>query len=123
MKPLFLLTPFLAGLYSLVVAPLAKSGMAPGAVQHSPTRLADLGEPRQDDLQSSDSVGLQLAANPQHVQMTGVTFPGPSTGPFSLQSIPTGISRRGEAGFKVSVGPDNRPGPIQASMEITTDSP
>ncbi len=123
MKPLFLLTPFLAGLYSLVVAPLAKSGMTPGTVLHSPTRLADLGEPRQDDLQSSDSVGHQLAANPQRVQVTGVSFLSPSTDPFSLQSIPTGISRRGEAGFKVSLDPGNHPAPVQASMEITTDSP
>lgn len=123
MKPLFLLTPFLAGLYSWVVAPLAGSGMTPGAVLHSSTSLTDLGEPLPDDLQSSDSVRLQLAAPPQHVQVTGVSFLGPLADQLSLQSIPTAISHGDNDGFKVSLDPGNHPGPVHVSMEITTDSP
>jgi len=123
MKPLFLLTPFLAGLYSWVVAPLAESGKTPGAVLHSSSSLVDFGDRHPDDADSSDSVRLKLAGPREHVQVTGVRFHGPSADRFSIQSIPTAITHGGETEFKVSFDPDNHPGPVDATMEITTDSP
>jgi len=123
MKPLFLLTPILAGLYSWVVAPLEESGRTPGAVLHSSTSLVDFGERHPDDQQSSDSVRLKLAGPRQHVQVTGVRFQGPSAARFSIQSIPAAITHEHEAEFRVSFDPGDHPGPVDATMEITTDSP
>jgi hypothetical protein len=122
MKPLFILTPFLVGLYSLVVAPLAESGMTPGAVQHSPTGLADIGEHLPSDLPSSDSTKLQLAV-PQHAQVTAVSFLGASADRFSIQSNPSAISRRDKAGFKVFLDSGNHPRPVNASIGVTADNP
>lgn len=66
---------------------------------------------------------LKLAGPRHQVQVTGVRFQGPSADRFSIHSVPTTITHGDETEFKVSFAPGGHPGPVDATMEITTDSP
>lgn len=123
MKPLFLLTPVLAGLYSWIAAPFDAPASPPELVLHASAGLVDFGAFHLDDPRSSDSVRLRLAGAGSHVHVTGVRFHGPSADQFSVHSIPAAITQGDEAELKVIFDPGGRTGPVDATMEITTDCP
>lgn len=123
MKPLFLLTPVLAGLYSWIAAPFDEPQGSTEVILHTSADLVNFGAFHQDDPRSSDSIRLRLEGPRQHVHVTGVRFHGPSSELFSIRSIPIAITHGGETEFKVSFDPDNHPGPVDAMMEIITDCP